>query len=206
MARAELDDLLASGMADLEIPGEHLDKIRCYLELLLKWNQRINLTGTRDARVIAMHHVLDSLAVAPHVPSRARRAIDVGSGAGLPGALVAIVRPELELTALEPIHKKHAFLSTVRRELALTNLRPVSERLEQHVQAPVFRAYDIAMSRATFSVPEWLERARPLVGAGGLILAMEGAERHALPPETTRHPYQLRGAPDRTRAILELCV
>lgn len=197
--------LLAEGAAALrlELPAEQLESIVKYLNLLNKWNRKINLTGTRDEGELGTHHAVDSLAVVGHVPAAAVRLIDVGSGAGFPGVMVAIVQPGLRVTALEPNQKKHAFLATVRRELGLSNLEPRSQRLEEHLGEPLFQPYDVAVSRATFAIPEWLERGRALVRSGGLVLGMEGSEQHDLPAGAARHPYTLG---NRTRAIIVLPV
>lgn len=177
-----------------------LDGLAAYLELLSKWNARINLSGSREPEALA-GHVLDCLGVVPHVPADAKRLVDVGSGAGLPGAILAIARPGLAVTALEPVHKKHAFLAAVRRELGVNNLQAFAERVEVHREAAGFVGYDVAVSRATFAVPEWLACGRTLVRASGVVLAMEGSEQHALPAGATRHPYEIPGS-DRRRAII----
>jgi 16S rRNA (guanine527-N7)-methyltransferase len=197
--------LLAEGAAalGLELTAEQLETITKYLNLLNKWNRKINLTGTRDERELATHHAVDSLAVVGHVPAAAARLIDVGSGGGFPGAMIAIMQPHLRVTALEPNQKKHAFLATVRRELGLANLEPRPQRHEEHLGEPLFRPYDVAVSRATFAIPEWLERGRGLVRSGGLVVGMEGSEQHDLPTGAARHPYTLG---DRTRAIIVLPV
>src|SRR5687768_3815026 len=132
----------------------HFDK---YLRLLNKWSASVNLVGTRDPGDIARFHLADSLALVPHLTGR-KRIVDVGSGAGLPGAALAICLPDAEVTSLEPIHKKHAFLAAVRRELGLTGFTPLAERDEQHRAATGFQPYDLAVSRATWAIPEWLER------------------------------------------------
>jgi 16S rRNA (guanine527-N7)-methyltransferase len=175
----------------------HFDK---YLVLLNRWSASVNLIGTRDPDEVARFHLADSLALLPHLGD-ARRVVDVGSGAGLPGAALAIARPDLEITALEPIHKKHAFLAAIRREIGLPGFTPIAERDEQHRAAADFRPYDLALSRATWSVPEWLARGAQLVLPGGRVLAMEGRDLHDLPAGAARHPYELG---DRTRAVVVL--
>lgn len=190
-------DAAALGVALTDETADHFDK---YLALLNRWSASVNLVGTRDPEEIARFHLADSLALLPHLGG-ARRAIDVGSGAGLPGAALAIARPDLEVTALEPVHKKHAFLAAVRRELGLGNFTPLAERDEQHRAGAAFGPYDLAVSRATWAVPEWLERGARLVRPGGRVLAMEGRDRHELPAGATRHSYQLG---DRARAVVVL--
>lgn len=179
-----------------------ISMLSSYLELLSRWNRRINLSGSREPGALA-GHVLDCLALLPYIPERAGRAVDVGSGAGLPGAVVAAIRPALQVTALEPVHKKHAFLATVRRELGLENLHPLPQRVESHRQAPGFSPYDVAMSRATFSLPDWLACGRSLVHDHGAVLGMEGAEQHPLPAGAVRCSYEIPGS-NRRRAIIAL--
>jgi 16S rRNA (guanine527-N7)-methyltransferase len=166
-----------------------------FVDELLRWNERINLTAART-RDDATRHVLDSLAIVPHVPADAKRVIDVGSGGGLPSVVLAISRPDLQVVALEPVHKKHAFLAHCKRTLA-PGLHPLAERVEDHASSD----YDVAMSRATFALPEWLDIGSRLVRAGGIVLGMEGADLIELPVGATRHPYPLD---DRARAIIVL--
>ncbi len=167
-----------------------------FVDELLRWNARINLTAART-RDDALRHVMDSMAVVPHVPTDARRVIDVGSGGGLPAAVVAILRPELEVTALEPVHKKLAFLTHAKRVIPVPGLNPLADRVEAHQGT----GYDVAMSRATFPLLEWLATGARLVRPGGIVLGMEGAEQFELPAGATRHPYPLD---DRARAIIVL--
>lgn len=188
---------LEAAVAELgvEVSEQGLRRLYNYIELLVKWTDRINLVGTRDAGEIAERHVADAVAVLPHLPADTTRLVDVGSGAGLPGAVIALLRPEIRVLALEPVHKKAAFLGAVRRELGVTNLEPRSERVEVIGE----RDFDVAVSRATFALPDWLRIGASLVRAGGIVLAMEGSEQHDLPAGATRHPYHLG---DRTRAII----
>jgi 16S rRNA (guanine527-N7)-methyltransferase len=169
-----------------------------FLKLITRWNSSIKLVSSSDVGELRERHLIDSLAVVPHLDGGARL-VDVGAGGGFPGVVIAIARPAIEVTSLEPIHKKHAFLATVRRELGLTNFTPIAERDEAHAARQDFVPYDIAISRATFAVPEWLERGATLVKPGGLVIAMEAREQHDLPEGTTRAPYPLG---DRQRALL----
>lgn len=187
-------------------------RIYNYLKLIIKWNAAINLVGTNlvgASGVAAMisFHLVDCLALITHLPSGPISLVDVGSGAGLPAVPIAIARPDITVTALEPIHKKHAFLATVRRDLALSNLTTIAERLETH-QASHPAAYDVAVSRATFALDTWLTLGKTLVKSSGLVLGMEGAEENFLPAGAERHPYQLMDlatdARTRKRAIIRL--
>src|SRR5262249_23505604 len=169
----------------VKLEPRHLDQFRSYLDLLLSWNRKINLTAITDPEQVLDKHFLDSLAVAPLIP--AGRLIDVGAGAGFPGIPIAIVRPDLQVSLLESTGKKAAFLRTAIHQLGLS-CSVLETRLEQH-QGPKFNA---AISRATFAPSEWLERARPLVEPGGSIFLMMGREE--LPSgATTVHEYSLPG-------------
>jgi 16S rRNA (guanine527-N7)-methyltransferase len=193
---------LATAGAVLGRGLEHreVEALSGYLELLARWNRKINLSGSREPEALA-GHVLDCLALVPHLPAGAGRLVDVGSGAGLPGAVLAVVCPALAVTALEPVNKKHAFLATIRRELGLANFHPLAQRVEAHRGAAGFAPYDVAVSRATFALPDWLEIGASLVHESGLVLAMEGSEQNELPAGASRHRYELPGS-DRRRAIV----
>jgi 16S rRNA (guanine527-N7)-methyltransferase len=165
-----------------------------YLELLSLWNRRVNLSAVRDPEAIVEKHFVDSLAALPYLPDDAQTLVDVGSGAGFPGVVLALARPSLAVTLVESIHKKTAFLEALKRQLQIANLRIQTARAETlHPEA------DVAISRATWDVPEWLTRGAKLVHPGGMVLAMEGAELHELPPNATRHAYRLGSA---SRAII----
>lgn len=174
------------------------ERLARFVALALKWNRAIQFVATGDADELFARHVVDSLALAPYLEP-GWRVVDVGAGGGFPAVVLAIARPDLAITALEPIHKKHAFLATAKRELGLEGFRPLAERDDVHRARPDFAPYDAATSRATFAVPEWLERGLELVRPGGLVVAMEGREQHALPAGTSRVAYPLG---DRQRALL----
>ena len=169
---------------------------------MLRWNQRIQMTATRDHEEFVSRHVVDSLELAADLPQGAARMLDVGSGGGLPGLVLAIVRPEIAFTLIEPTQKKHAFLSTARRELALSNLQTYAIRDEELRQRDDFQPFDYAVARAVWALDSWLQRARALVRPGGLIFAMEGRNESALPKGSLRRRYQLEGG--RQRSIVQL--
>jgi 16S rRNA (guanine527-N7)-methyltransferase len=172
-------------------------RLVAYRDLLLAWNERVNLTAARTAAEVDAH-VEDCLAIVAHVPREAIRLVDVGSGGGLPAVVIAIERPDAAITALEPTHKKHAFLRTAARTLGLPNLEPLAERWEDHGG----RGYDVATSRATFAIGAWLDVGASLVRRGGLVLGMEARDQLAeLPAGVERHAYELASG-DKTRAIL----
>jgi len=171
------------------------DHLEQFMELFAKWNRSINLSAASTRDELA-EHVEDSLSVVPLL-AEARRVLDVGSGGGFPVVVAAIQLPLVAFTALEPTHKKHSFLRTAARELHLDNLEPLAERLEDHQ----VHDYDVAMSRATFDLIEWLARGLRYVAPGGKVLGFEAMPRSDLPARALRHPYSLAG---KSRAIVEL--
>jgi 16S rRNA (guanine527-N7)-methyltransferase len=196
----DLLNILMAGARELTVDLTDRDTkgLLRYLDLLLQWNERINLTAIRDRRGIIEKHFVDSLAVVPHLPASARTLVDVGSGAGFPGAVIALVRPALAVTLVESNHKKAAFLQTLRRELHLSNVTVRAERMED-----VETRFDVAVSRATLDLTEWLRAGSKLVTLDGIVIGMEGQAVPDLPSEAVRHPYQLG---DAARAIVVLAV
>lgn len=158
-------------------------KLAAFIELFGKWNARINLSAARDHNQISAQ-VADSLYVAPHLAGTSK-VLDVGSGGGLPVVMAAVCWPDIAFMALEPVHKKHAFLRTAARELDLPNLESQPVRLEDFPHAD----FDAAMSRATFDLVEWINLGLTRVRPGGAVLAMEGLRREDLLPEWQRHEY-----------------
>jgi 16S rRNA (guanine527-N7)-methyltransferase len=184
---------LVMTLDSLKISREVEDKLRNFIELFAKWNERINLSAA-SSRTEIEEHVRDCLHAIPHLPSNGS-IIDVGSGGGLPVVVAAICLPSTQLTALEPVHKKHAFLRTAARELELSNLEAFARRIEDHAD----REYDAATSRATFDLREWMIRGLELVRVGGTVLGFEATERTDLPTPFERHSYDLDG---KRRAII----
>lgn len=145
------------GVSVLEAEWRTLDR---FWSLLLTWNARINLTGAHSREELVGEHLPDALAMARLVPQGVR-VLDVGSGGGLPAIPFAVLRPDVELTMVEPRAKRGAFLRTACREVVLERSHVLVERIEE--MAP--REVDVACSRATFPPAEWLERARVLAPA-----------------------------------------
>jgi 16S rRNA (guanine527-N7)-methyltransferase len=174
-------------------------KLNAFLDLFEKWNKSINLSAA-SSRDELLEHLEDSKHVVPHLQAaNASRVLDVGSGGGFPVVIAAIELPEIAFTSLEPVHKKHAFLRTAARELDLPNLDPLAKRLDDHDLSD----YDIAMSRATFDLAEWLAMGSERVRDGGIVLGFEAVTRNDLPPTIVRHSYSLNG---KQRAIVVLPV
>jgi 16S rRNA (guanine527-N7)-methyltransferase len=188
----------------VEIDGSELELLARYAGLVLDWGSRINLTGARTPEALADEHLADALALLPHLPGGAFRFVDVGSGAGLPGLVLAIVRRAASGVLLEPIRKKHAFLAHAARELGLVGrVEARAERLEAHLAGGAGASYDVAISRATWPAANWLVRGRPLVRPGGRVYGFEGSTPGELPAGAQRYPYTL-GRRRRALIVLEV--
>lgn len=172
---AATNERLRRGAEALEVPLDRtqLAQLGRYLDLLTTWNRKINLTAIVDPAEIVDRHFLDSLAAAPLL-SDSVTLVDIGSGAGFPGAVLAIARPALRVTCVDSIHKKVAFLQTLKLEL-IPGLEPVCARA-----ADLDRRFDAAISRATWDPPDWLAHGAPLVAPGGLLIAMQTADQPEL--------------------------
>ncbi|MEP6996705.1 MAG: 16S rRNA (guanine(527)-N(7))-methyltransferase RsmG [Betaproteobacteria bacterium] len=173
-------ELLADGVAALglavPIGSDVQAKLLAYLALLDKWNRTHNLTAIREPERMITHHLLDSLAVLPHLPSRGGlRVIDVGSGGGLPGIPLAIVRPDWRLALLDSNFKKAAFLRQAVIELPLTNVEVVAARVEHYAPAVPF---DIAISRAFSDLAVFAAASASLLAPEGRLVAMKGVYPH----------------------------
>ncbi len=149
-----------------------LEKLQRYTELLAKWNRTYNLTAINDPLGMVTHHLLDSLSVVPYLPLRAEAAIaDVGSGGGLPGVPIAIVKAGWRVTVNDASEKKAAFLRQAAIELELPNLSVHEGRVERWQPA---KRFALVISRAFAELGEFIERSRHLLEPGGWLAAMKG--------------------------------
>lgn len=151
------------------MPEEVQQRLLDYLALLAKWNKVHNLTAVRDPDEMVTLHLLDSLAVLPHLDCE--RLLDVGSGAGLPGIPLALVRPDLSVTVLDSSHKKSTFQRQAKAELGIDNLEVVCARVEQYRPE---RRFDCIISRAFSDIAEFTRLTAHLLADGGRWLAMKG--------------------------------
>jgi len=156
----------------LTLPADAAEQLMAYAELLTKWNRTYNLTAIRDPLEMVSRHLLDSLAVLPHLPIGDGAAVaDVGSGAGLPGIPFAIARPKWRVTLNDSIQKKAAFLRQTAIELGLRNVEVHEGRVEAWRPAARFA---VVISRAFADLHEFMAKCRHLVAPGGLLAAMKG--------------------------------
>ncbi|CAB3712889.1 16S rRNA (guanine(527)-N(7))-methyltransferase RsmG [Paraburkholderia rhynchosiae] len=176
--REALAPVLADGVRELglELSDAQLGKLLDYVALLAKWNAVYNLTAIRDPGQMLIQHILDSLSIVSHLAERSPRSVlDVGSGGGLPGIVLAIVRPDWSVTVNDIVHKKTAFQAQAKVELGLANLSVVTGRVETlQPGAEVPAKFDVIVSRAFAELADFVTLARHLVAEQGAILAMKG--------------------------------
>ena len=165
--RATLDHGLEE--LGLDLDETKRQKLINYIHLLNKWNKVHNLTAVRDPEEMVTLHLLDSLAVMPHV--HAKRLLDVGSGAGLPGIPLAICLPELQVTVMDSSQKKASFMRQAKAELGLDNLEVACGRVEDYRPEVPF---DTITSRAFSELALFVKLTRHLGAEDGQWLAMKG--------------------------------
>jgi len=180
--------VLKSGAAELglSLSDAQLERLLGYLALIQKWNRVYNLTAVRDPQEMLTHHLLDSLtAVAPlvrHTHGQPAKVLDVGSGGGLPGIVLAICRPELDVSCVDTVGKKAAFIQQVAATLKLPNLRGIHARVET-LGGP----FDVICCRAFASLPDFVTWSRGALAEQGVWMAMKGkhpqAEIEGLPAD-----------------------
>ncbi len=140
-----------------------------YLQQLLFWNKAYNLTAIKQAEPALIKHLLDSLAILPHL--RGGSLLDIGTGAGLPGLVIAICQPERQVTALDSNGKKIRFIKQVASELGLKNVVAVASRIEAHEGL-----YEVITSRAFASLVDFVTVSQPHLSQTGEVWAMKGVE------------------------------
>jgi 16S rRNA (guanine527-N7)-methyltransferase len=170
-----LEEGLRSGAQalGLSLSDEQVQRLLGYMGLIQKWNKVYNLTAVRDPADMLTHHLLDSLtAIAPlsrHTQGQPIRLLDVGSGGGLPGVVLAICMPELNVSCVDTVAKKAAFVQQVAVSLRLPNLRGLHARVESLTDP-----YQVIGSRAFASLPDFVTWSRSALAEGGVWMAMKG--------------------------------
>lgn len=188
---------LTAGMGEMGVraPPSAPAVLARYIDLLVRWNRAYNLTAVRDPADMVTRHVLDSLGVLPWVAGA--RVVDVGSGAGLPGIPLAVVRPELEVTLLDSNGKKTRFMQHAVSTLGLARVQVVQARVERWTPPQPF---DTVVCRAFAELGEIWRRVAHLCAPGARLLALKGAvdrREIAALPDTARvvavHPVRIPG-------------
>lgn len=155
-----------------KIAEEQMQKFFSYMELLLEWNQKMNLTAITDPKEIILKHFIDSMTISPYIEEE-KKVIDVGTGAGFPGIPLAIICPNTSFTLIDALNKRISFLKEVVTKLQLSNV------VVEHARAEDFakenrEKYDIATSRAVANLPVLLEYLLPFVKKEGKCICMKG--------------------------------
>ena len=163
---------------NIPLTGAQLDLLDRYAELLVSYNEKVNLTAITSPEGIEDRHFADSLLFAAQ-PEVSGRLVDVGTGAGFPGIVAKIYKPDLELTLMEPTGKRVDFLRYACAELGLTGVEFAKERAEEAARKIWREQFDVASARAVAALPVLCEYCLPLVKVGGRFIAMKGPEAGA---------------------------
>ncbi len=160
-----------------ELDGERVERLNLYGNLLLSWNEKMNLTAITDPEEVLYKHFYDCILFLKHIkPNKGDSLIDVGTGAGFPGLVLKIMRPDLQVTLLDSLNKRLVFLNDVIEKAGLAGVRTLHMRAEDAGKSPLHREkYDIACARAVAALPVLTEYCLPLVKIRGSFVAMKGA-------------------------------
>jgi len=164
-------EILVNGIAALHLNAtdEQVDQLLDFIKLIEKWNKAYNLTAIRNREEMARLHILDSLAIVPHIEGK--RIIDIGTGAGLPGIPLAICLPGIDFMLLDSNAKKTRFVQQAILELKLKNVEVLHSRVEDYHPE---QGYDAVLTRAFASLPDIVKLTSHLLSKDGVLLAMKG--------------------------------
>ena len=181
-------DLLIDGLQRmaLKLSDQMIDQLMTYLNLVEKWNRVYNLTAIRERDQMIKLHFLDSLSILNHV--HVKNILDVGSGAGFPGIVLAITKPELKVTVMDSVNKKTTFMQQVKSELALTNLDVVNSRVEDYQPITLFEA---VTSRAFSNLKNMMSLTQHTLQKEGMWLAMKSKDVKEELEEFEKNQYTL---------------
>ncbi len=185
-------NILISGLKTLNLSfkPEQIEQLLAFIKLIAKWNKAYNLTAVRNNEDMARLHILDSLAILPHIEGK--RVIDIGTGAGLPGIPLAIFLPEVEFVLLDSNAKKTRFVQQVILELKLKNVSVIHSRAEDYQPE---LGFDIITTRAFTNLADMVKMTAHLLSPDGVLLAMKGlipeAELAEINAKTTLIPIKV---------------
>ncbi|HBI67744.1 MAG TPA: 16S rRNA (guanine(527)-N(7))-methyltransferase RsmG [Massilia sp.] len=182
--REKLTAVLNDGIDAMDLPlwAAQREQLMDYLALMAKWNGVYNLTSLRDPMQMVTHHLLDSLAAVSAFEG-AKNVLDVGAGGGLPGIVLAIARPDMQVSLIDTVHKKTAFLTQVKGELGLKNVTVYTMKVQDLKAGP----FDVITSRAFADLSDFVNWSGHLLEEGGRFIALKGTapadEQERLPGE-----------------------
>lgn len=191
MFREELEK--AASAYGLALNGNQIEQFCIYYDLLMEWNQKMNLTAITEPKEVAIKHIMDSLTVLQAVEEKnSFRLIDVGTGAGFPGIPLKILRPDLDLFLLDSLKKRVHFLEVVVESLMLKGVQCLHGRAEEAARGKMREQFDIAVSRAVARLAVLSEYLLPFVRVGGRAIALKGM-RYADEMEEAKYAVHLLG-------------
>ena len=182
--REKLMQVLNDGIEELDLPlwAAQREQLMDYLALMAKWNGVYNLTSLRDPMQMVTHHLLDSLAAVAAFEG-VKNVLDVGAGGGLPGLVLAIARPDMQVSLIDTVHKKTAFLTQVKAELGLKNVTVYTMKVQDLKAGP----FEVITSRAFADLSDFVNWSGHLLAEGGRFIALKGTapadEQERLPGE-----------------------
>ena len=174
----EFSDLMIDYGKEINIvfTEEQLQKFYQYMNLLIEWNEKINLTAIVEPKEIILKHFIDSLTIIKYIEPN-KSVIDIGTGAGFPGIPVKIMREDLDITLLDSLNKRIHFLNEVIQKLELKNITAIHARIEEFAKNKQYReAFDVATSRAVANLTTLSEYMLPMVDLKGMAICMKGSE------------------------------
>lgn len=159
---------------NIEINDEEIRKFISYMDLLLEWNEKINLTAITEKKEIILKHFIDSLTIYKYIKGK-DKIVDVGTGAGFPGIPLAIMKKQNEVVLVDSLNKRINFLNEVIKKLKLENVIAIHSRAEDFGKEKEYREkFDIVTSRAVANLTVLVEYLLPLVDVGGYCICMKG--------------------------------
>lgn len=163
---------------NLEITGEPADKFVLYKEMLLEWNEKMNLTAITDETDIVLKHFIDSVSLLTAIDIKdGDKVADIGTGAGFPGIPVKILKPGCDMTLIDSLNKRVGFLNHVIERLSLAEIQAIHMRAEDAAHSDEYRErFDLCVSRAVANLAALAEYCLPLVKTGGMFAALKGPD------------------------------
>lgn len=161
---------------NLSLSEKTIDNVRLYLDLLLRWNRKINLTAVETPEECVTRHFGESFMISKEV-QLSGRLLDIGSGAGFPGLAIKLIAPDLDVVLLEPVAKKRAFLKEVARVCAIGRVRVVASRLEEFASTEEPKSFDLITVRAVGGPESLIRKAAPLLRPGGHFCLWVGRQQ-----------------------------
>lgn len=161
---------------EIELTEKQIDQFYTYMQLLLEWNQKINLTAIIKPEEIVLKHFIDSLTIAKQIQKNVKL-VDVGTGAGFPGIPLKIIRNDIEVTLVDSLNKRIHFLEAVIEQLELTKIQAIHARVEEFGKNKAYREkFDCVTSRAVANLSTLAEYVLPLAKVNGCCICMKGAK------------------------------